>query len=169
MTTRIFFDTEFTSLVDPRLISIGLVEESGTLEYYAEVDCREYGLINCSAFCVQEVLPNLCGGEFVMTTAGLRVDLAGWLHERGKCVLVSDSWRDACLLCQLFRGDLPQGTEVQMLGIWGNLKRRVKNRGRRIHVANGLRVHHALDDARANWIALSAHACWESRRNHWLK
>jgi hypothetical protein len=34
----IFFDTEFTELgIDPKLISIGLISEDGTHEFYAEL------------------------------------------------------------------------------------------------------------------------------------
>jgi hypothetical protein len=44
---------------------------------------------------------------------------------------------------------------VDVLGFWANWKRRVLNRGRRIHREHGLRVHHALDDARVNRLVLT--------------
>lgn len=50
---RIFFDTEFTGLTaDAKLISIGLVDEAGTHEFYAEL-ADTYAVSECSAFCFE--------------------------------------------------------------------------------------------------------------------
>ena len=56
---RIFFDTEFTGLTaDAKLISIGLIDESGENEFYSEL-ADTYDILDCSVFCRREVLPNL--------------------------------------------------------------------------------------------------------------
>jgi hypothetical protein len=154
--TRIYFDTEFTGLShDAKPISIGLVDESGNNEFYAELS-DTYRPEDCSEFCASEVLPHLEGGAVAMSVDELRRRLPAWLHERGAgAVLVCDSHRDVGQLDALLPDGLPPNVEVRVLGWWGNLKRRVKNRGRRIHRAHGLRVHHALDDARVNRIVLA--------------
>lgn len=46
MGLNVFIDTEFTDLLDPQLISIGLVAESGE-EFYAELP---YEVRACSVF-----------------------------------------------------------------------------------------------------------------------
>lgn len=44
MATKVFFDTEFTSLLDPHLLSVGLVTLDGRSEFYAELDlASEFG------------------------------------------------------------------------------------------------------------------------------
>ncbi len=91
-----------------------------------------------------------------MTHEELRTRLRAWLGERGPdAVLVCDSPRDVIQLGVLLPEGLPPNVALRVLGWWGNMKRRVKNRGRRIHRAYGLRVHHALDDAKVNRIVLT--------------
>jgi hypothetical protein len=56
---KIFFDNEFTGLTDnAKLISIGLVDEPGLHEFYAELS-DSYRLEECSEFCQRKVLPHL--------------------------------------------------------------------------------------------------------------
>jgi hypothetical protein len=153
---RIFFDTEFTGLTpDAKLMSIGLVDESGQNEFYAELS-GTYLPSDCSEFCRQHVLPLLEGGDVVLTLAQLRPKLREWLAECGpNAVLVCDSPRDVVQIRQLLLESLPSNVSIQVLGWWGNLKRRFFNRGRRLHRKLGLRVHHALDDARINRLVLT--------------
>lgn len=153
---RIFFDTEFTALSPgAKPISIGLVDESGRSEFYAELS-DTYRREDCSDFCAGEVLPHLEGGAAAMSAAELRLRLTAWIRDRGVgTVLVCDSARDVHQLRTLLPGGLPPNVTVHVLGLCGNLVRRFKNRGHRIHRANGLRVHHALDDAKVNRIALN--------------
>ncbi|MDR6397475.1 hypothetical protein [Herbaspirillum seropedicae] len=54
MAFNVFIDTEFTDFLDPQLISIGLITESGE-EFYAELP---YDIKACSAF-VKEAVPLL--------------------------------------------------------------------------------------------------------------
>lgn len=154
--SRIYFDTEFTALSpDAKPISIGFVDESGIHEFYAELS-DTYRKEDCSQFCAKKVLPHLQGGASVMTVEELGNRLGAWLGERGPgAVVVCDSPRDVVQLRVLLPEGLPPNVTLRVLGWWGNLKRRVKNRGRRIHRAHGLRVHHALDDARVNRIILT--------------
>lgn len=53
MPFNVFIDTEFTDFLDPRLLSIGLVAETGE-EFYAELP---YDIKACSAFVKEAVLP----------------------------------------------------------------------------------------------------------------
>lgn len=131
---RIFFDTEFTGLTrGAKLISIGLVDETGEHEFYAEL-ADTYTPAECS-------------------------DVREWLLARGpETVLVCDSPRDVAQIRGLLLEALPPNTTLQVLGWWGNLKRRISNRGRRLHRKLGLRVHHALDDARVNRLVLTRHS-----------
>lgn len=51
---RIFIDTEFSDFVNPELISIGLVTESGNDEFYAELPvdqsrCNDFVLTSPSS------------------------------------------------------------------------------------------------------------------------
>lgn len=75
----IFFDTEFTDLcVDSKLISIGLVSQDGTREFYAELS-NTYQPKDCSPFVLEAVLPQLQGGETLMTFNECAKQLIRWL------------------------------------------------------------------------------------------
>lgn len=153
---RIFFDTEFTGLKPgAALISIGLVDETGLHEFYAELT-DTYEPADCSLFCQQEVLPQLQGGSARLSLAATREALATWLKQRGsEAVLVCDSPRDVVQLRELLPEGFPPNVRVHVLGWFGNLKRHVFNWRRRIHRQHGLRVHHALDDAKVNRLVLT--------------
>jgi hypothetical protein len=152
---HIFFDTEFTGLTaDAKLISIGLVDESGLNEFYAELT-DTFDLRDCSDFCRNEVIPHLQGGPARQSLSEVQTTLEAWLRLRGlDTVLVCDSPRDVTQLATLFPGGLPANVSTEVLGWQGNLKRRIFNFGRRIHRKRGFRVHHALDDARVNRLVL---------------
>ena len=88
----IFFDCEFTDLsVDSRLISIGLVSENGNCEFYAELS-ETYQSPDCSDFVREAVLPQLQGGDALMTMRELSLRLLDWLIAFGEPVqLATDS------------------------------------------------------------------------------
>ena len=154
---RIFFDTEFTDLiVDPQLISIGLIDETGKRTFYAELS-DTYRLADVGDFARMAVLPQLEGGATRLTMAELREQLKAWLENFGKPVkLATDSlsW-DWPWIQEIFEDIatwppnldgkpliLPQETEF--------------NLATERAFSGGLRRHHALDDAKANrlgWIA----------------
>ena len=59
---RLFLDTEFTCLVNPQLISIGIVSEDGRQEFYRELK-DTWTLAGCSLFVLGWVLPWLSDGK----------------------------------------------------------------------------------------------------------
>ena len=152
---KIYFDTEFTGLTpDAKLISIGMVTEAGR-EFYAEA-ADTYAETDCSEFCRQVVLPLLEHGEVRAPVADVRECLRTWLESMGPDVLlVCDCARDTVQLAALFPDGIPANCSVEILGVWGNTKRRVFNVGRRLHKKHGWRAHHALDDARVNRLVLA--------------
>lgn len=152
---RVFFDTEFTDLTGGQLISIGMVDETGTHEFYAEV-ADTWLPSQCSAFCLREVLPHLQGAPYRRPLQRVRACLHAWLSARGpRVTLVCDAAADVVQLQQLFPDGLPAGVTVKVLGFWSGWRRRLLNAGRRVSRRHGLRVHHALDDARVNRLVLT--------------
>lgn len=150
---RVFFDTEFTGLTDEaKLISIGLIDETGQRTFYAEVSGIESA--ECSPFCRANVLPLLEHGSVTLPLDTLREELHIWLSALGPASLVCDSQRDTAQLSRLFPDGLPGNWTVCVLGLRQNARRRLLNIGHRLHRRHGLRVHHALDDAKANRLAL---------------
>jgi hypothetical protein len=146
--TRVFVDTEFTDLWSPELISIGLAAEGGK-NLYIEIAPDPAGATgwapaSCSRFVQQVVIPMLEGGRFACSRCEASERTLNWLESiAGGVELVSDSAVDFHLLHELWGpGRLP-----------GNL------RGERVEHAHGggkprcasthegLRRHHALDDA----------------------
>ncbi len=162
---RVFFDTEFTDLAaDAKLISIGMVDETGERSFYAELT-DTYHPDDVSEFTASEVLPHLEGGLAQMTKDELRKRLTAWLEAFGEPVqLATDSlaW-DWPWLHQIFRvltvapawpsNLLPAPLLLTMnyLIDFDKFEPAVEQA-----FADGLRRHHALDDAKANrlgWIA----------------
>lgn len=146
----IFFDTEFTDLsIDPKLISIGLVSEDGR-EFYAELS-DTFQAAECCAFVHEAVMPHLSGGEALMTMCELTLRLGAWLEDFEQPVkLATDS----------ISWDWPWIQEIfYVTGTWpANLDGKpavlsfsaVFDDAMEKAFADGLRRHHALDDAKAN-------------------
>lgn len=156
---HIFFDTEFTDLiVDPQLISIGLIDETGERTFYAELS-DTYRPADVGDFTREAVLPQLEGGAAHLTMAELSVRLGDWIKDFGEPVrLATDS----------LSWDWPWIQEIfEDLATWPpNLdgKPLILNQETEFNLAierafaDGLRRHHALDDAKANrlgWIAIA--------------
>jgi len=174
----IFFDTEFTELgVDPKLISIGLISEGGTREFYAELS-DTYQPKDCSAFVQEAVLPHLQGGDALVTFNECATRLLRWLiafNEPVQLATDSLSW-DWPWIGELF-AEAGNGTNwPQHMDTHGKSEvfRPPNVDGKpfissqspqfnqavefafRDHVPR-LRRHHALDDAKANrlaWLAV---------------
>lgn len=157
---RIFFDTEFTDLiVDPQLISIGLIDESGERVFYAELS-DTYRLADVGDFAREAVLPQLEGGAIRLTMAELREQLKAWLEAFGEPVkLATDSlsW-DWPWIQEIFEdmATWPPNLDGKPLILAQETE---FNLATERAFAGGLCRHHALDDAKANrlgWIAVSS-------------
>lgn len=159
---RIFFDTEFTGLgvVNPKLISIGCVTQSGEHEFYAEVLITP-GLIDaCHPWVRENVLPHLQRGEAAMPEEEIGRRLFAWLcalAPEKELLLISDSPTiDGLYLHSLLKGPgYPPNMERRVLP----MKMPSPLGWQRFHTAleaaekSQRRPHHALDDAKANRLA----------------
>lgn len=159
---RIFFDTEFTSLNDgAELISIGLIDQAGVQSFYAELT-DTWCLAQTSDFARTRVLPLLQGGQYQMTMRDLSERLSAWLASFNQpLVLATDSltW-DWPWIVRILKEpglwpknliDEPLLLNMNYLIEFDRFVETVEN-----GFANGLRRHHALDDAQSNrmgWIA----------------
>lgn len=95
----VFFDTEFTGLDRPSLISIGLVAQDGQ-QFYGEL--TDWELQECSSFVIETVLPHLEGGAVAMSRENLQERLRSWLNTFGEpLMLISDSPMDWELVSEL--------------------------------------------------------------------
>jgi len=158
---RVFLDTEFSGLVvDPKLISIGLVSEGGQT-FYAEL-ADTYSQEDVSDFARMAVLPHLEGGTALMTMRELGERLAAWLTAFGAPVkLATDSraW-DWPWVQEIFYelGTWPENLDGKPLLLTVNCLNDMDRFNDAVEkaFASGLRRHHALDDAKANrlgWFA----------------
>lgn len=154
----VFLDTEFTGLGQrwPSMISIGLVSEDGQYEFYAELVTDGY-IKKCDSWVKENVLPLLDGGDCIMQPDELRQRLYAWLDALGCVHIATDSQIDFDLL----RATLdPWPAKIAKKPLFLNFDADPKERFN-IAVENffteGLRRHHALDDAKANrlgWMTL---------------
>lgn len=170
---RIFFDTEFTELgVDPKLISIGFVDETGERTFYAELS-DTYSPDDCADFAREAVLPRLEGGNARMAMSVLSDRLTAWLESFGERVkLATDSlaWDWPWIFEIFYEKDWPKNLDRKPLLLTMNYL--VNYDSFEIAVegafASGLRRHHALSDAMANrigWIAAGRDFDWTSPVN----
>lgn len=139
--TYVFIDSEFTSLVQPELISIGAVATDATA-FYAEV--RGWSPQRSSEFVRRVVVP-LLDGDAVPTEVAAEA-FSSWLDERtgrAPTTIISDSGFDRWALAELLGSeDLPAGVEWKRVAVaYEELDEATQTLG--------LRRHHALDDARA--------------------
>jgi len=137
----VFVDSEFTSLTEPRLISLAAVATDGA-NFYCELS--DWPRASCSEFVRTTVLP-LLDGDTVPHPAAAE-SFTRWLAERAAAApvtLVSDSGFDRWALSDLLgREDLPPGC------VWARVPIHYEQLDAAVE-GLGLRRHHALDDARA--------------------
>lgn len=139
--TYVFVDSEFTSLAEPRLISLAAVTPDGG-SFYTELS--DWPREACSEFVRATVLPLLDGDAVPHPVAA--ESFARWLDERAAAApvtLVSDSGFDRWAVADLLgREDLPPGCSWLRVPIhYEQLDAAAQSLA--------LRRHHALDDARA--------------------
>jgi hypothetical protein len=137
--TRIYLDTEFTSLnrYTHRLISLALVVPGGP-EFYVELtDAWEEA--DCSDFVREIVLPQLELATYGRTTDQARIELLDFLQETGPVEIISDapSWDWPLLVWLAGPSGLPE--EVEAGRISGDIE---------VVIEGEEPPHHALADAR---------------------
>ena len=160
---RIFFDTEFTGLgiQNPQLISIGLIDQPGAGEFYAEVPVTPELRAACHPWVRENVLPHLAGGAAAMPKDEISRRLYEWLCALAPArhlVLITDSpVVDAPYVHELLKDTgYPQNMDRHIRHMkmpspagW----QRYHSALERAQKAAAYREHHALDDARANRLA----------------
>lgn len=149
MSLNVFIDTEFTDFLDPQLISIGLVAQTGE-EFYAELP---YDVRACSAFVKEAVLPLLGYAPHAeMSKDVLYGELTNWLRlvrPTGKEIFICyDYQTDWDLFYEVLDGRVPSWCRRRMVADRINELLRYE-----FHQQNKLPEHHALNDARANCYA----------------
>jgi len=153
----IFLDTEFSDLcIDPKLISIGLISEDGR-EFYAELDT--YTPAECSPFTQEAVLPLLQGGDVRMSMHKLTLLLGNWIESYEQPVQIATdslSW-DWPWIKELFYdpGTWPENLDGKPASLYEMVDSPFLERTVEQIFQNHeprLRRHHALDDAKANWL-----------------
>lgn len=151
---RLFLDTEFTDLSsDAKLISIALVSEDGD-EFYAEL-CDTYRPHDASEFTSIHVIPLLQGGKYEMTWNEVKIKLLAWLELQGSAIIATDSLRwDWPWVMALLNQKLPSNIDSSVLILNMNY---LQNFDLFCDILKkeqaDLRVHHARDDALANFRA----------------
>lgn len=149
MPFNVFIDTEFTDFLDPQLISIGLVAQSGE-EFYAELP---YEVRECSEFVKAAVLPLLGYAPHAeMTKDDLYLQITNWLRlirpKDQEIFICYDYQTDWDLFYDVLDGRVPPWCKRRLVADRINEILRYD-----YHQKNGLPEHHALNDARANCYA----------------
>ncbi|MBB5393046.1 hypothetical protein HDC89_003228 [Herbaspirillum sp. SJZ102] len=149
MPLKVFIDTEFTDFLDPQLISIGLVAETGE-EFYAELP---YDAKACSAFVKEAVLPLLgYAPDAEVTKDALYAKMTQWLRmvklTGDDIEICYDYQTDWDLFYDILAGRVPPWCKRRLVADRINELLRYE-----YHQKNRLPEHHALNDARANCYA----------------
>jgi hypothetical protein len=142
---KIFLDCEFTDFLDPKLISIGMVADSGE-EFYAEVPYPEHA---CSAFVREAVIPLLNKHpEAYCQTVDLGTRIMAWLEAVKRtsedvevCIDYQTDWD---LFAAALNSRVPSWCKPRNVG--RNINELLRYS---FHKKNGLPEHNALYDARA--------------------
>lgn len=156
---NICFDTEFTDFViDPALISIGLVADDGR-EFYAELN-DTYEEVMCSWFVLEAVLPILWRKEHEMSSQDLAHKLKAWIDSFGERVIL---WADSPSYDWPWIQDIFERSEC---GWPDNLVRQCKNTQVFETDTERLKYNKACEDYwRSNKVngAMQHHALWDAR------
>lgn len=145
---RIYIDTEFTDIVSPELISLGMVAEDGR-EFYGEV--TDIPIERCSVFVRSHVLSQLrtepaCIMPVVDLGDAVRKWMGGFEGQWRRPVICYDLPIDAQLLWQLI-GGRRSGWKEKLIA------QRINHLRREQYFDEHGGRHHALHDARANRIS----------------
>ena len=148
---NVFFDTEFSGLnSDPRLLSIGLVADTGEELYIEFVD--GWAEENCSSWVLEHVVPMLGNGERLTRTAAAS-RISSWLSSlAGPSVLLGETDWDTGLVTELMMasGVKRDHFQIKELKYDGKAQADAFNAARqRYFDSKRVSPHHALVDARA--------------------
>lgn len=152
----IFLDTEYTDPIRIDLISIGMVAEDGSAEFYAERN--DYRAEDCNAFVQAAVLPLLdAPASHMLTRAQLAERLRAWFATLpNKVIIGCDDRTDYELLHDALDGNLPDNI-VGIVDVRPMIDTTAFHQAAcRYHAEPGHPWHHALHDARAHragWLA----------------
>ena len=152
----VFLDTEYTGLSHPararKLLSLALVAEDGSAEWYAELDGWE--LADCDLWVQRHVVPHLTGPSLYRDAA--RASLQDWFATRPRSVQAAcDSDIDWRFLLGLL-GERPSNLAAQRLDLAPLIDTAIYINTVTAYFAKGHPEHHALHDARAyrlGWLA----------------
>lgn len=153
MRMRVFLDTEFTDLLDPQLISVGLAADSGE-EFYAELPFADSA---CSAFVREAILPLLgVVPDAACSFDDFRRNVVTWLEN----VRRPD---DIVFICVDYQTDWDIFADAldYMIPDWCRLQHVGRNINKlfqyEYHKSTKRPAHHALYDACANRYAFREH------------
>jgi hypothetical protein len=108
----IFLSTQDTGFEqsNPKLISLAIVPMDGVDSFYAEIEMGDGWLVEeCDEFVQDEVLPELKGGEYLVTKQLLKTQLLRWVEGLQHPVMAAtEASRDFLLLKDLLGQDWPE-------------------------------------------------------------
>lgn len=158
---RLFLDTEYTgqSQPVPLLISLALVAEDGSREWYAEL-AGSWTEESCTEFVRREVVPHLNGPR--MTWVEAQSSLQVWMASAPRhCIVACDAEQDFQYLLQLL-GQRPENLDPERLDLAPLINTRAYHHTvEKYHSKPGRPWHHALHDARSyrlGWLAYQANS-----------
>lgn len=143
---HVYIDSEFSRLTQPQLLSVGAVADDGA-QFYGEIaetldESVEPLADRCSEFVCDVVLPLF--EQCAQPRAQLAAQFVSWLAARARgrpIVLISDSGFDRWALSDLLTSEhLPGGAQWLRVPVAYETLDEVAQ-------SQGLRRHHALDDA----------------------
>lgn len=150
---RLFLDTEYTGnhVGSPLLISLALVAEDGSREWYAEL-ADGWTEQDCSPFVKREVLPLL--QESRLTWVEARESLRQWMAAAPRnCIVACDAERDFQFLLALLGGH-PSNLASQRLDLAPLIDTGAYHHAvEKYHARPEHPWHHALHDARSYRLA----------------
>ncbi|ENG0237448.1 3'-5' exoribonuclease [Burkholderia multivorans] len=155
MTMLLFLDTEYTGLgPQPKLISLALVAEDGSREFYAEL-ADTWTPDDCTPFVQREVLPLLAGPRLLRADACAA--LREWFDHAPRAVQAAcDSETDWHFLLDLLGRPLPANLADRHYDLRPLIDTTIYDRTVAASYTADAREHHALADARAyrrGWLA----------------
>jgi 3' exoribonuclease, RNase T-like len=156
----LFLDTEYTGpQTSLKLISLALVAEDGSREFYAEL-ADTWTLEDCTPFVTREVLPLLTGPRIPF--AEVRTKLLAWLADAPRSVRVAcDSVIDWTILIDALGLDIlprvwPENLAKTFYDLRPLIDTSIYHGTVQDYYRTDPREHHALADARAyrrGWLA----------------